>query len=118
MWCPQCKAEYRPGIAECADCFAALVPDLPLENANWHETVNYDLSDWQADRRAVAQARLLAAGAHVLWELGTLIVDAPHETDADRIIDEVDELRGDELTSSDVELPLDMPRNATFHRES
>src|SRR5579859_8099869 len=29
MFCPQCKAEYRHGIAECADCQIPLVPSLP-----------------------------------------------------------------------------------------
>jgi hypothetical protein len=29
MFCPQCKAEYRQGIAECADCQVPLVASLP-----------------------------------------------------------------------------------------
>jgi hypothetical protein len=29
MFCPQCKAEYRQGIAECADCQVPLVSSLP-----------------------------------------------------------------------------------------
>ena len=29
MFCPQCKAEYRQGIAECADCEVPLVASLP-----------------------------------------------------------------------------------------
>jgi hypothetical protein len=29
MFCPQCKAEYRQGVAECADCQVPLVASLP-----------------------------------------------------------------------------------------
>ncbi len=29
MFCPQCKAEYRQGITECADCQVPLVSSLP-----------------------------------------------------------------------------------------
>lgn len=29
MFCPQCRAEYRQGIAECADCQVPLVASLP-----------------------------------------------------------------------------------------
>ena len=28
-FCPTCRAEYRKGIAECADCHVALVDELP-----------------------------------------------------------------------------------------
>jgi hypothetical protein len=29
MFCPQCKAEYRPGFTRCADCDVELVAELP-----------------------------------------------------------------------------------------
>jgi hypothetical protein len=29
MFCPQCRAEYRPGFSHCADCDVDLVEDLP-----------------------------------------------------------------------------------------
>jgi len=31
MYCPNCKAEYKPGFYECADCGVPLVYDLPPE---------------------------------------------------------------------------------------
>lgn len=29
MFCPQCRAEYRPGFTRCSDCDMALVDSLP-----------------------------------------------------------------------------------------
>jgi hypothetical protein len=31
MFCPQCKAEYRPGLATCPECNVRLVESLPTE---------------------------------------------------------------------------------------
>lgn len=31
MFCPECRAEYREGFTECADCQVALVNELPPE---------------------------------------------------------------------------------------
>jgi hypothetical protein len=31
MFCPQCKAEYRPGFTRCSDCGVDLVDRLPEE---------------------------------------------------------------------------------------
>lgn len=33
MFCPVCKAEYRAGFTECADCHVTLVKELPKEDA-------------------------------------------------------------------------------------
>jgi hypothetical protein len=30
-FCPECGAEYRPGVAECADCEVPLTPEPPAE---------------------------------------------------------------------------------------
>ena len=30
MFCPKCKAEYREGVATCADCLVPLVEELPV----------------------------------------------------------------------------------------
>jgi hypothetical protein len=32
MFCPECKAEYRPGFTRCADCDVDLVANLPEAN--------------------------------------------------------------------------------------
>lgn len=34
MFCPECKAEYREGIRECADCGVALVDSLPAQDVH------------------------------------------------------------------------------------
>ncbi len=34
MFCPQCEAEYREGIYECADCGAALVENPPARDVH------------------------------------------------------------------------------------
>ncbi len=33
MFCPDCGAEYRPEIHQCAECGVSLVPSLPAEDA-------------------------------------------------------------------------------------
>lgn len=37
MFCPNCKAEYRPGFTLCADCHVPLVDQLPGEEEESHE---------------------------------------------------------------------------------
>ena len=34
MFCPNCRYEYRAGVAECPDCGAALVVELPSKPGN------------------------------------------------------------------------------------
>jgi hypothetical protein len=31
MFCPQCRAEYRPGFLKCSDCDIPLVDELPAD---------------------------------------------------------------------------------------
>ncbi len=40
MFCPQCKAEYRKGITECADCQVPLVPSLPAARESLVDTMS------------------------------------------------------------------------------
>jgi hypothetical protein len=41
-FCPKCKSEYRPGVARCRDCGAALVEALPPEP--WQPTPETELA--------------------------------------------------------------------------
>jgi hypothetical protein len=34
VYCPECRAEYRPGFTHCSDCDAALVEKLPEEESS------------------------------------------------------------------------------------
>ncbi len=38
MFCPQCRAEYRPGFTHCTDCDVDLVHELPGASASSFET--------------------------------------------------------------------------------
>jgi hypothetical protein len=40
MFCPQCKAEYRPGFIWCSDCDIELVDHLPLDAVTSQEAEN------------------------------------------------------------------------------
>ncbi len=46
MYCPLCKAEYKPEIKVCADCKVTLIDSLPeipeLEEINWVELGKFD----------------------------------------------------------------------------
>ena len=52
MFCPQCKAEYRPGFNRCDDCDVDLVDQLPAEPSHnpdeivWSGDSQQDCLDW------------------------------------------------------------------------
>ncbi len=80
MFCPQCRAEYRPGFTHCTDCDVDLVYELPPVRKDFPET-NQNTSPrendedpfcsfWQGD-----DARLHAELCTVLDEAGI-----PHKT--------------------------------------
>jgi hypothetical protein len=39
MYCPECRAEYRPGFTHCSDCDVALVEELPEEESSSDEAL-------------------------------------------------------------------------------
>jgi hypothetical protein len=50
MFCPQCKAEYRPGFTRCADCDVDLVEVLPSEPQSGDEhTRNQTMAEGTPD---------------------------------------------------------------------
>lgn len=48
MFCPQCKAEYRPGFKHCVDCDVDLVDALPIASPNSPEN-----EGWADDLRTI-----------------------------------------------------------------
>jgi hypothetical protein len=39
MFCPECRAEHRPGFTRCADCDVDLVQELPVELSGTEKTL-------------------------------------------------------------------------------
>lgn len=66
MICPECRAEYRPGIRRCADCGVALVEVLPEEQHDAPEIVPLCELHEPADLLAVKSA---LEGAGIPFEL-------------------------------------------------
>jgi len=46
MFCPECKAEYRPGFTHCSDCDVDLVEELPGEESSSDEALTWL---WECD---------------------------------------------------------------------
>jgi len=92
LWCPECGAEYRPGVAECSDCHVALssVPPTAEPASVDHEELVYDLAAWTDDQRGALDLLLLGAEIPHGWD-GPLLT-APHirEAEIDGFIDEID----------------------------
>ncbi len=63
MFCPQCRTEYRPGIARCPECGVDLVEQLPQghDEAEWVEFVPV-LESTDETRLEVARSLLDAEG--------------------------------------------------------
>lgn len=59
-WCPDCKTEYDPGIAVCADCGADLVDELPQIRIGPPPEVAYVANT--AAEAQIVEATLQAAG--------------------------------------------------------
>ena len=65
MFCPQCKAEYRPGFTTCIDCEVALMPSLPLaEDTSAASNAKGPLVPlWEGDNLAIHTSLIEGLGA-------------------------------------------------------
>jgi hypothetical protein len=75
MFCPQCKAEYRPGFIRCSDCDVELVDCLPPEIQEPKTTEEFDYVAIRRVQRpfeegqicSFLQANGIPAQARSLW---------------------------------------------------
>ncbi|HEX4978733.1 MAG TPA: hypothetical protein VFV35_01590 [Acidimicrobiales bacterium] len=107
VWCPECGAEYRPGVTTCADDGATLVEGQP-GNENESEVVVYELGDWTEEQRGALELRLNAEGVEHQWEAPTGAdvragYDPGQDTaiDSDLVVGEQDEELVDRLLDED-----------------
>lgn len=64
MFCPKCRAEYRPGFTHCPDCDAELVEELTHSCTNSAEPSSENMKDvWVgvSEHRCVSLCRQLRA---------------------------------------------------------
>jgi hypothetical protein len=121
MFCPQCKAEYRPGFTRCSDCGLDLVNDLPDANiAGTDEDFREVWAGDNQDRCVFFCLALKEAGIsyHVDQNrkavlnsdnTGKFTISVPSQSydEAKKVID------GDVFSDSDVELPAQDDRPPT-----
>jgi hypothetical protein len=58
MFCPQCKAEYRPGFVRCADCDVELVDCLPQDAVESGTTEDSDYTVIRAVQGALEEGQI------------------------------------------------------------
>ena len=102
MFCPVCKAEYRPGFTRCADCDVPLVstlPDAEEETSPEHEPPGVEIFSAADTFEAETVKGLLEAnGIKVFFASGepipglpgavSLFVDSEHAERAESLIED------------------------------
>ncbi|MDQ1258048.1 MAG: hypothetical protein QG656_2657 [Candidatus Hydrogenedentes bacterium] len=74
MYCPKCRAEYREGFTECADCGVPLVARRPPEPAPDYHEYETVLETGDSALLAVAQSLLDSVGIHYVVQ-GEIVKD-------------------------------------------
>lgn len=98
MWCPVCGDEFRPGFTRCTDCDTDLVEQRPLPavpvgrtRGDDHTVLEYDLFDWDDERRDDLTLLLRLQDVPALWEDGiVLTVGRAWQNDVDAAIEHVE----------------------------
>lgn len=104
--CPECGTQYVASVRRCIDCDAMLIDDVgpagevvptvatPLGEG---DQIAYELEGWGNQLRVTLAGMLDLHDISYVWEVGTLVVAAPHEEAVDELIAAVEGGEGEEL---------------------
>lgn len=105
--CPNCGSQYVASVRRCIDCDLMLVDDVGPDGEVHELTVAtplgegdqiaYELDGWGNQLRVTLAGMLDLAGIPFVWEVGALVVAAPHEAAVDELIAAVEGGEGEEL---------------------
>jgi RNA polymerase subunit RPABC4/transcription elongation factor Spt4 len=125
-WCESCGTAYAVGAGHCPECgrdvafsagaatgVAPLVDSLDVDGepavvedagSTRHDTVEYDLADWDEVRRVELTRQLDLSRLTHLWRGSVLVVPGAHEAEVDELVDAIDGLDED-APAIEYELP-------------
>lgn len=105
--CPNCGSQYVASVRRCIDCDVMLVDDVGPDGEVAEATVAtplgegdqiaYELDGWGNQLRVTLAGMLDLAGIAYVWEVGALVVAAPHEAAVDELIAAVEGGEGEQL---------------------
>ena len=104
--CPECGSQYVASVRRCIDCDAMLVDEVGPEGEatatvatplGAGDQIAYELDGWGNQLRVTLSGMLDLHGIAHVWEVGALVVAAPHEEAVDELIAAVEGGEGEEL---------------------
>jgi hypothetical protein len=104
--CPECGTQYVASVRRCIDCDAMLVDEVGPEGEavptvatplGEGDQIAYELDGWGNQLRVTLSGMLDLHGIAYVWEVGALVVAAPHEEAVDELIAAVEGGEGEEL---------------------
>ncbi|MCU1369363.1 MAG: hypothetical protein JWO77_557 [Ilumatobacteraceae bacterium] len=104
--CPECGTQYVASVRRCIDCDAMLVEEVGPEgevtptvatSLGAGDQIAYELDGWGNQLRVTLTGMLDLHDIPHVWEVGALVVAAPHEEAVDELIAAVEGGEGEEL---------------------
>ncbi len=104
--CPECGSQYVASVRRCIDCDAMLIDEVGPEGdatptvatpLGAGDQIAYELDGWGNQLRVTLSGMLDLHGIAHVWEVGALVVAAPHEEAVDELIAAVEGGEGEEL---------------------